>query len=87
MDLFHVLLNIHEFANEQSIYVEQPWTLESTVMLCTNNTEIKLNVNNIIFEYFLEVVTVKALLTDLGIHHLCIRDCCQQIIEYALYES
>ena len=33
MDLFQILLNIHDFKDDETIYAVEPWTLESRLKL------------------------------------------------------
>jgi hypothetical protein len=33
MDLFQVLLNIYDYQDDQTIYVIEPWLLESTAIV------------------------------------------------------
>lgn len=89
MDLFQILLNIHDYQDDQTIYVIEPWLLESQALVLTEPHDglIQVRYNNSIFEYFLEVLLVKELLADLESQNLCIRDQCQRIIEYAIYDA
>lgn len=86
MNLFYVLLNIHEFPNDQLIYVEPPWTLESAAKVQPNLGHVAqlLNFDALIFSYFLNVTTVKNLTSQSEHHQLCMSVDCQRIIEYAL---
>ena len=86
MNLFYVLLNIHEFPNDQLIYVEQPWTLESAAKVQPHLGHVaqQLNFDAVIFNYFLNVTTVKNLVSQSEHHQLCMSADCQRIIEYAM---
>ena len=42
MDLFHVLVNIQQFSEHDSIYVERPWTLESEAQVLSSSEDAKI---------------------------------------------
>jgi len=86
MDLFHVLLNIDQFSEENTLYVQLPWTLESeTQVIFSPDEERKIiKIDDQLFEYFLDVSQVDALFVQLAHHHLCLRDQCQHMIEFAI---
>ncbi|WP_336944163.1 hypothetical protein [Acinetobacter modestus] len=89
MDLFQVLLNIYDYQDDQTIYVIEPWLLESTAIVLKEPPEglIQVKHNNSVFEYFLEVFVVKEILKNLEQQNLCLRDQCLHIIEYAIYDA
>lgn len=85
MDLFNVLLNIHQFSEEDTIYVEHPWTLESKAQVISSADDAKIiNIENKVFMYFLDVSTVDELLAQFVNQNLCDRDRCQRIVEFAM---
>jgi hypothetical protein len=84
MDLFYVLVNINEFSEEHTLYVEQPWTLESETRLIEEATAQTLYYNHQAFERFLEISLIDELLLQYQQHNVCLREQCQQILEYAL---
>jgi len=86
MDLFQVLLNLDQFSEEDTLYVQLPWTLESEVQVIFSPEEERkiIKTDNQLFEYFLDVSKVDALLVQLSHHNLCLRDQCQHIIEFAI---
>ncbi|AZN67087.1 hypothetical protein DX910_00900 [Acinetobacter haemolyticus] len=89
MDLFQVLLNINDFQADETIYVVEPWTLESETKVLKEPDIglIQIESNHLIFEYFLEVSIVKEILKSLEHRNLCMRDQCQDIIEYAIHDA
>lgn len=89
MDLFHVLLNIDQFSEEDTIYVQCPWALESEAqvnqVICHLDDHAKtITINHQVFEYFLDVSIVDELMTQFAHQSLCLRDQCQHIIEFAM---
>ena len=86
MDLFQVLLSINDFQDDATIYVVEPWTLESASKVIQEPAEglNQICSENQIFEYFLEVHLVKALLQNAAHQNVCLRDQCQNMIEFAL---
>jgi hypothetical protein len=40
MDLFQVLLNIYDYQDDQTIYVIEPWLLESTAIVLKSQRRI-----------------------------------------------
>ena len=86
MDLFQVLLNIHDFKDDETIYAIEPWTLESEAQVILEPAEgvIHIQSGHFIFEYFLEVNLVKNILQKNQSSNLCMREQCLHVIEYAL---
>ena len=84
MDLFHVLVNIQQFSEHDSIYVERPWTLESEAQVLSSSEDAKIiSIENKVFEYFLDISIVDELLAQCTNQNLCIRDTSQRIVEFA----
>ena len=85
MDLFHVLVNIQQFSEHDSIYVERPWTLESEARALSRSEDAKIiSIENKVFEYFLDISIVDELLAQCTNQNLCIRDTSQRIVEFAI---
>ena len=85
MDLFHVLVNIQQFSEHDSIYVERPWTLESEAQVLSRLEDAKIiSIENKVFEYVLDVSIVDELLAQCTNQNLCIRDTSQRIVEFAI---
>mgnify|MGYP003514254416 FL=1 len=85
MDLFHVLVNIQQFSEHDSIYVERPWTLESEAQVLSSSEDAKIiSIENKVFEYFLDISIVDELLAQCSNQNLCIRDTSQRIVEFAI---
>ena len=85
MDLFHVLVNIQQFSEHDSIYVERPWTLESEARVLSSSEDTKMiSIENKVFEYFLDISIVDELLAQCSNQNLCIRDTSQRIVEFAI---
>jgi len=85
MDLFHILVNIQQFSEHDSIYVERPWTLESEAQVLSSSQDAKMiSIENKVFEYFLDISIVDELLAQCSNQNLCIRDTSQRIVEFAI---
>ena len=85
MDLFHVLVNIQQFSEHDSIYVERSWTLESEARVLSRSEDAKIiSIENKVFEYFLDIAIVDELLAQCSNQNLCIRDTSQRIVEFAI---
>ena len=85
MDLFHVLVNIQQFSEHDSIYVERPWTLESEAQVLSSSEDAKIiSIGNKVFEYFLDICIVDELLAQYTNQNLGIRDTSQRIVEFAI---
>lgn len=85
MDLFHVLVNVQQFSEHDSIYVELPWTLESEARVLSSSEDTKMiSIENKVFEYFLDISIVDELLAECSNQNLCIRDTSQRIVEFAI---
>ncbi|OTG65697.1 hypothetical protein B9T25_11330 [Acinetobacter sp. ANC 4470] len=85
MDLFYVLLNINNCSEDKTLYVERPWTLESEVQVIFHSNDAKnINIENKVFEYFLDVSVIDELFAQFANQNLCLRDTCQRIVEFAL---
>ena len=85
MNLFHVLVNIQQFSERDSIYVERPWTLESEARVLSSSEDAKIiSIENKVFEYFLDISIVDELLAQCSNQNLCIRDTSQRIVEFAI---
>ncbi|WP_109440207.1 hypothetical protein [Acinetobacter haemolyticus] len=89
MDLFQVLLNINDFQDDETIYVVEPWTLESETKVLKEPDIglIQIKSDHLIFEYFLEVFLAKEILKNLEHRNPCMRDQCQSVIEYAIHDA
>lgn len=87
MNLFTVLLNIHEHCNADTLYVEQPWTLESKVILRAKDDSQSIFHDSKVFEYFLEIFIIKELFEDNEAQNVCLQDQCLKIIEYAINDA
>ena len=66
MDLFHVLVNIQQFSEHDSIYVERPWTLESEarVIHIKDKATPTAHLENKVYTYFLDIYLVQDLRID-----------------------
>lgn len=86
MNLFQVLLNIHDYKDDETVYVVEPWSLESETKVITEPYHglIQVQHDQLIFEYFLEVALIKTIFATLESHNVCIQEQCQRIIEYAI---
>lgn len=86
MDLFQVLLNIHDFKDDETIYAVEPWTLESEAQVILEPAEgvIQIKSGHFVFEYFLEVNLVKNILQNNQSSNLCMREQCLHMIEYVI---
>lgn len=88
MDLFSVLLNMAQFPEQNTLYVAQPWTLESeTQVIEVEDAHPFIQIDHQVLAYFLEVAVVDELLISLEQHNLCLRAAGQHIIEFALKQS
>ena len=87
MNLFTILLNIHEYSHEDTLYVEQPWTLESDAILTVKEDTQPIMCNDKKYEYFLEVFIIKELFEDYEAQNVCLQDQCLKVIEYALNDA
>ncbi|ATO18528.1 hypothetical protein BS636_01980 [Acinetobacter sp. LoGeW2-3] len=89
MDLFYILLNQHEFPAQHLIYTELPWTLQSKAISIekTSSPAFSLNIDNIEYQYFLDVVMIRKLLQTYSTSSVCLENTCQRVIEYALREQ
>lgn len=87
MNLLTVLLNIHEYSNSDTLYVEQPWTLESYAILIIKEDTQPIMCNEIKYEYFLEIFIIKTLFKDYETQNVCLQDQCLKVIEYALNDA
>ena len=86
MDLFHVLVNIQQFSEHDSIYVERPWTLESEarVIHIKDKATPTAHLENKVYTYFLDIYLVDELVAQFANQNLCIRDTYQRIVEFAM---
>lgn len=85
MDLFTALLNISNLENDQTLFVEQPWTPESHTELRTaiqiRNTQQKS------LKFFIEVSELKLLLLRFEMQNVCLRDSCYLVIEHVIEKN
>lgn len=73
MDLFSVLLNIGQFPEQDTLYVEQPWTLESqTQVIELDPAAPFIQMNERVFTYFLEVSIIDELSIQFDQQNLCL---------------
>lgn len=86
MDLFHVLVNIQQFSEHDTLYVERPWTLESEaqVLNIKGHPTPTIHIENKVYAYFLDIDLVDELWTQFESQNLCLRTICQRIVEFAL---
>lgn len=86
MDLFHILVNIQQFSEHDTLYVERPWTLESEVQVIDieNHAAATIQIENKVYAYFLDIYLVDELWAQFESQNLCLRAVCQQILEFAL---
>ena len=86
IDLFQVLLNIDQFPEDDTIYVERPWTLESEaqVIYITDKAPSTIHLENKVYTYFLDIYLVDELVAQFANQNLCIRDTYQRIVEFAM---
>ncbi len=86
MDLFHILLNIDQFSEEETIYVEHPWTLESEaqVIYIKDKATSTIHLENKVYAYFLDIYLVDELLAQFANQNLCLRTVYQRIVEFSL---
>ncbi len=85
MDLFYVLLNIQEFAEDGIIYAEKPWHLQSNAKVITDSLPTIINDEKL--EYFLEIFIVLELFEEMQTSNTCLQDQCLRIIEYAIHDA
>lgn len=88
MDLFQVLLNINDFQYNETIYVVEPWTLESETKVLKEPDIglIQIESNHLILNIF-RGFHCKEIWKNLEHRNLCMRDQCQNIIEYAIHDA
>lgn len=86
MDLFSVLLDIQNYAEDCVVYVARPWTLESETRVLPYSAHILKYINTAdqTFEYFLEISVIDELCFQFSHQNLCLREQCQNILEYAI---
>ena len=88
MDLFSVLLNIGQFPEQDRLYVEQPWTLESqTQVIELDPAAPFIQMNERVFTYFLEVSIIDELSIQFDQQNLCLRERCQRVLEFAFNQA
>ena len=88
MDLFSVLLNIGQFPEQDTLYDEQPWTLESqTQVIELDHAAPFIQMNERVFTYFLEVSIIDELSIQFDQQNLCLRERCQRVLEFALNQA
>ena len=88
MDLLSVLLNIGQFPEQDTLYVEQPWTLESqTQVIELDHAAPFIQMNERVFTYFLEVSIIDELSIHFDQQNLCLRERCQRVLEFALNQA
>ncbi len=87
MTLFMVLLNLNQFPEQDSLYVQRPWTLESETLV-QRHSAINCNMQkDNLYSYFLPNSTIQQYFKYLEPKNLCLQDSCQRIIEFALQAS
>ena len=87
MTLFIVLLNLNQFPEQDSLYVQRPWTLESeTLVQSPSSINCNMQKDNL-YSYFLPISTIQQYFKYLEPKNLCLQDSCQRIIEFALQAS
>ena len=87
MTLFTVLLNLNQFPEQDSLYVQRPWTLESeTLVQSPSSINCNMQKDNL-YSYFLPISTIQQYFKYLEPKNLCLQDSCQCIIEFALQAS
>ncbi|MGF2637250.1 hypothetical protein ACQUFW_13130 [Acinetobacter johnsonii] len=87
MTLFMVLLNLNQFPEQDSLYVQRPWTLESeTLVQSPSSINCNMQKDNL-YSYFLPISTIQQYFKYLEPKNLCLQDSCQRIIEFALQAS
>ena len=72
MTLFTVLLNLNQFPEQHSLYVQRPSSIN-----CIMREEN-------LYSYFLPISTIQQYFKFLEPKNLCLQDSCQRIIEFAL---
>ena len=84
MTLFMVLLNLDQFSEQHSLYVQRPWTLESETLV-QRHSSINCNIQkDNLYSYFLTISPIQQYFKYLEPKNLCLQDSCQRIIEFAL---
>ena len=84
MTLFMVLLNLDQFHERHSLYVQRPWTLDSETLV-QRHSSINCNIQkDNLYSYFLTISTIPQHFKYLEPKNLCLQDSCQRIIELAL---
>ena len=84
MTLFMVLLNLDQFPERHSLYVQRPWTLDSETLV-QRHSSINCNIQkDNLYSYFLTISTIQPYFKYLEPKNLCLQDSCQRIIEFAL---
>ena len=87
MTLFTVLLNLNQFPEQHSLYVQRPWTLESETLVQSHSSfNCNMHKDNL-YSYFLPISTIQQYFKYLEPKNLCLQDSCQRIIEFALQAS
>ena len=84
MTLFTVLLNLNQFPERHSLYVQRPWTLDSETLV-QRHSSINCNIQkDNLYSYFLPISTIQQYFKYLEPKNLCLQDSCPRIIELAL---
>lgn len=84
MTLFMVLLNLNQFPEQDSLYVQRPWTLESETLVQSPNSIYCIMQEKNRYCYFLPIATIQQYFKYIEPKNLCLQDSCQRIIEFAL---
>lgn len=84
MKLYEIIKNIDSYNSEDTIYTEEPWSIDSLTLVV--NEEKYDEQESFSKTYFLEVFLVKELLNDLP-RELPLEEKCKRIIYYAINDS
>lgn len=87
MNLFQILLNIHNLKNDDIIYAIAPWTLESEAILIgpKNKTALSKKFPHATeYKYFLSVALAKAISLQYEQQNTCLEAHCMRMIEFAI---
>ena len=84
MKLINCLQQINQNSFEDTLFVEEPWTLEANTQILTDEQgQTVLNINGKKYRYFLEVFIINELFEELEGENMTFEKKCQRIIKYA----
>lgn len=87
MKLKDFFLNLENYDDQATLFVQKPWSLQSAVIVIDDVEKMSIDRDGVIYQYFLEVSIINELIEDFEAENMSLEPMILGIIEYAIHDA